>query len=489
MGAHDNDWIVMQQTRPVATAAPTAMTTVAGKSLVNEYGNSVSSPASFAFQTPVSADNRGETIYTITSDAVTYGGSTHQHTIRVSDRTCGPMECEVAITGTGAATLSWLVNGRESGDSGTGACYQPGEYYFENFGEVTEAFHNPTRDGQTALPWTPAGQPSFPYTAYPERDTRTHSGRPVYFRVWDRGFETCVNPMDFMSIAEQQGSYTSTTSHGDTSSRSALWYEHRLYQRVRFDWGADTDALRATTHRGDYWTYAPTPWTSADQVLGRFVACYTRAGYWNEAKVYDLTDIGSPITLTGVTQTLGVSNFRTWTISRKYIIDVDNVTNTVNSLITRSPVASRYIGVILRNTTTGVCHGVAVKVGDPPPANGDMLQDTLGEPDFVALTSFWDGAHATGAIKEAYAMPLNAAESKGSVRPAGWIGSYEYRCVGTQAAVLQAFSDLYTRGHLDTGPEVKVPTEVRAGTIWPNDRITLRQLRERVMTRWERQRM
>lgn len=486
---HANDYVVMQQTRLDPVAAPTSMTAVAGKTLINEYGNSVSSPTSFPYQTPASADDRGETIYTITSDPVTYSGSTIQHTIRVSDRTCGPMECEVAITGTGAATLSWLVNGRESGDSGTGASYQMGEYYFEDFGGAGEQFHNPTRDGQTALPWTPNGEPSFPYTAYPERDTRTHSSMPLYFRVWDRGFESCVYPMDFMSIAEQQGSYTSTTSHGDTSTRSALWYQHRCYQKIRFDWGADTDALRATTHRGDYWTYAPTAWDAADQLLGRFVACYTRAGYWNEAKVYDLTDIGSPITLSGVTQTLGVSNFRTWTIGRKYVIDVDNVTNTVNSLITRSPIASRYIGVILRNTTTGVCHGVAVKVADPPPDGGDMTKAVLGVPDFVALTSFWDGAYATGAIKEAYAMPLNASESKGLVRPAGWIGNCEYRCVGTQTAVLQAFSDLYTRGHLDTGPDTSVPTIVKAGTIWPNDALTLRGLRERVRTRWERQRM
>ena len=160
--------VLMTEVRPDPVAAPTGMSAPspadADTYYVNDFGVAVY-PESFSYLTPVSGDGLGETLTTITTTPVTVDGSTYTHTVTLSDRTLGPMNCTLTITGVGATTLSWIANGRVSGDSGTGSSYQPNEWRWERLGEVGQAFVNPNRDGSTAYPFTPNGEAIFPYAA------------------------------------------------------------------------------------------------------------------------------------------------------------------------------------------------------------------------------------------------------------------------------------------------------------------------------------
>lgn len=489
---HDNERALMTQVRPDPTAAPTGMTAPTPSlenAYVDEFGN-VIYPVSFDYLTPVSVGDLGETLTTITSTPITIGGSTYTHSMVISDRTLGPVECTLTITGTGATTLSWLSNGRASGDSGTGASYQPGEFYLQREG-FSDVFFlgNPNRDGQTATAFTPNGEPRFPYVPYPERDTRVHAGRPLYYRASGSSFESCCNPMDFMHDSPTTA-WNGSSSLGDNASQSNLWFGHRLSHACQLGYGS-TDAVRAVTHSVDFWSYAPSVWdstadTNGPITTGRFFARYVKPNYFNEAKVYDLANFGSPITLASFEQQTGVDNFNDYYIAR------DRITSTINGVASqqvRSPVASKYVAIIFRNTTTDIAIALACYLpSDETPGSG-LRNTVLGGYNHIYVANYWDASEATGLPTQPYTVHLDG-YCKAYRRERGWIGSKEFCCIGLTAHVHAAVQALYANGDLDLDPATPNAAST-AGTVFDEEAAglaaqTLGRIKSLVRLRWER---
>lgn len=505
---HRNEWIVVEQVRPDTNAAPTGMVAVDSQSYVNEYGETVNSPTGWNYLTEVSANDRGETLTALSSVPVTIDGTTYVHTMTVSDRTCGPMLFGITITGTGAQTLdSWICNARMSGDSGTGTSYQPNELYdVGEFGADDYYRHNPTRDGESAAPYTPGCVSGFPPTPMPYRDTRVHSSKPIYYEASGETFKSCVHPMEFSNNTNGLGDVITpcagTGVKGNTNARSTVWYGHRMFQQIQLRWGS-TLAVQATTHRCDTWSYAPVDWdetnTTGPMIGGLSQCCTIRGGLWNEATIYDLADGSTyPVPAAVVSQIAGVSNFLSFHVTRRFLLLYESSAGGALTLVAgiiRNPVASPYVGVVLRNSVTNLAIATVVKLGEAttggPGEVTELAQEYInGLPDLVVHGSFWDGPYATvpADIEQAYSIG-SFVDSRGLRRRRGWIGNVIYRCVGLTEHVVAAMQGLYTSGDLDDVPVMDVPSAVRSGTLWPYppyDQMTLRDLRERTLERWER---
>lgn len=486
--------VLMTEVRPDPVAAPTGMSAPSPVDpdtyYVNDFGVAVY-PESFSYLTPVSGDGLGETRTTITTTPVTVDGSTYTHTVTMSDRTLGPMNCTLTITGVGATTLSWIANGRVSGDSGTGSSYQPNEWRWERLGEADESFVNPNRDGSTAYPFTPNGEAIFPYVAYPERDKRVHGGQPISYILGAESFETCCAPANFGgSEAYDTPAWDGATPFGESATKSLFHYGDRLAHKGVWRYG-HTDVVRAVTHRMDVWTYSAREWTGGTGrdtfEVGRALARYVIPGYFNEAKVYDLANFGSPIDVsTGFPQLVGVDNFNTWYIARHRITaSVGGVT----TVITRSPVASKYMAVVLRNTVTDVAIALACKLPADDIAGEGLRNEELGAHHFIGLFNFWDADHGTFADDEPYAVHLDG-YSKATHRNAGWIGSVEFCCIGLSTHVLAAIQALYANGDLDDEP-LDLDPRSYDGTVFDReaagiDPQQLGTVMDRIRLRWER---
>ena len=444
---HLNEYQLYNEVRPNPAAAPTGMTaqTPTTKESKTDFGEKITPAASWNYLTPTSGNNRGETQFVLSS---TVGACIN--TVKVSDRTAGAFEWQTQLTDGTPKTVSWLVNGR-SLDSGTGQGLQPVEFQFERHGTSEQAFHNPTRDGNTAVAQTPYA---------PNQQFRVHSGKPVYFNAGATSFESCVNPLDFSFPGNGFG-----FEHGeDQLTKSALWFNHRHYQKIELNFGGS-----ANVHRNTVWTYQPTAFNGAggtkDPIsVGRACSHYCKVNYFNDARVYDLNNM-SFVTVPAFTPTPGVNKFRTWRFNQQSWSD-DNGVQDGSIPPTITPRAcSPYMGVILRNTTDDFCVGVAWKMTTDLQASDPALSQHLEKPTLLTLFSF-AGAAATGAIDEPWAVLMDP-NSASTRRRAGWIGTVEYIVIGRLAAVTAAMSSLKTGGSLDADPITTLPAAVTAGTVWP----------------------
>jgi hypothetical protein len=507
-GQHPDEFIVMEQVRPDTNAAVTAMTAVGTNSMIDGFGQRITAPTSFSYLTPVSVGGLGETLTVIQSPPVTIDGSTYVQSMTVSDRTAGAVLAVQTITGTGAATISWVQEARDQAD-GQGYGYQPNEAYVVGDGPAEDSDfgscnYNPTRDGNTSiLVNKDAGGPyPNPPPQIPHRDYRQHCGQPIYYRASGDTMETCIAPLDFTNT-----SATNPSRKGESDTRSVLCYGHRMYQKTKLGWGR-TAVTRAVTQRTDWWFYAPKAWTSGS-VANQSLSVNLNAGqmmlggYWNESKIYDLADFGNPIVVTPdiTDQRLsgagGADNFKNVSFSPRAAQSIDTAPDPhvlLNQLV-RTPQASNYGAFVLRNSATDIAYGYAVRFANLTAE--DLAQNPFtfvrtrpqDQPDVVTFGSIWDvdyaNLHHPSLPGDIYGF-AHANFRIATERQAGWVGNAEYRCLGRTAHVLAALQDLYASGDLDSRAENYVPGAVSAGTYWRNAPISAGKIKQRVKQLWER---
>jgi len=501
---HQDEWIVVEGVRPDGNAAVTAMTAIGTRTLVDGFGRTQTAPTSYAYKTPVSVGGRGETITTISSTPVTIEGSTYTQSMTISDRLHGPVTAVMTITGTGAATVSWMQNARISDGAGFG--YQPNEAITVITpgmsvveGDDDHTNYNPTRDGDTSRLVT--GFPNVP-PLQPPRDLRLHAGMSVYYRVSGDTMETCVAPLDFVNF--QTVPAGSPTAKGETATRSVLYWMARQYQKTKLGWGR-VAVTRATTQRTDFWTYIPTNWSSAnckgkDVLANRNDATVGIGAYWNEGKIYDLANFANPIVIPAPVFVQvpagsgGINNNQRITFSRRIATQFDN-SGIVTNQVVRDPAASPYAAVFLRNSVTDIAMAYCTRFEELSAA--DLLQDPslfvrdvcVGRPDSMSTGSLWDASIVDATVpttpdgRNGFPYGVNSIARE---RKAGWLGHVEYRVYGRTAHVLAAMQDLLAAGDLDRRPENYVPGVVSANTYWPNAPISAGKVKQRVKQLWER---
>lgn len=501
---HTDEWILMQGVRPDPNAAVTAMTAVGTRTLVDGFGRTHTAPTGYAYLTPTSVGGRGETLTTIQSTPVTIDGSTYTQSMTVSDRTHGPVTGVQTITGTGAATVSWVVNARNHDGQGYGS--QPVEAFgvskpggVGGLGTDNFSNYNPTRDGDTSRLVT--GLPNAP-PPQPARDLRLHCGMSVLYRASGDTFETCVIPTDFVNY--QTIPDGSVTEKGESATRSVLHWAARQYDKTKLGWGR-TAVTRAVCQRRDIWTYIPTEWSPAtcgglDVFASRSCGTMGLGAYWNEGAIYDLAAFGSPIAIpAGVFTQVpsgsgGVDNFQRVSFNRRIATQFDNDGLTVNQVV-RSPAASPYAAVYMRNSATDIAMAYCTRLEDL--SADDLLQDPSnfvrdvqkGRPDSMSMGSLWDASDVEATVPTSPGGIWGIAYGVNCVanaRKAGWLGHVEYRLYGRSAHVLAAMQDLYAAGDLDRRPENYVPGAVNAATYWPNAPLNVSRIKQRVRQMWER---
>jgi hypothetical protein len=496
--AHRDAFVLMEQTRPDNAKAVTAMTAVESRTFIDGFGKRLTSPAGITYRTPVGADAFGEVITTITAAPITISGTTYQHRVDISDRLGAPVRAFAKLTGTGAGELA-LGNTGRAGNEGLGAGWQIDEAMNVGFGNPAGTYMNwnPTQMGNEAHPSFFPGVPSPP-PPQPIRDRRMHCGQVLFYEVSGQRSRTCVVPMHFF------GTQVAGTNAGESATRSLLSYGHRQMMDIRLNWGT-TATVRATTLRADYLSYSPKTWTSTtDFPLLADVLNVNGAGggYWTEGSVYDLANMGSPIVLppSAIANVLsgsgGVDNFWVFAFSQRAAQQATPEGSVVGQQV-RSPVASDYISLVLRNGVTDwayaiTCRLEALRAQDLAQNPFTFVRDVVSNrPTALTLAVNWDASEAVSA-------PVAADDGRGGgvgangVRPshareAGWKGWTEYISIGRTAHVMEAIQTLYTSGDLDRTPfETPPPQAVTSNTYWPNARLNGERIKSRVKQLWER---
>ena len=495
---HRDEYVLMVETRPDTTKAVTAMTATETRSFIDGFGRTITSPTGVTYRTPVGADAFGETITTITAQPITIDGTTYQHAVDVSDRLGGPVRARAVLTGTAAGTLNLASTGRARGGEGIDAGWNMLEAIDIGHSSPGTDFHrwNPTQQGNSADSSFFPGVPLPPPTQA-IRDRRMHCGQVSLYEVSGQRSRTCVVPMQFLNPSPQK-------NVGESATVSALSYGFRQLFDIRMNWGTSL-ATRATTMRVDYTFYCAKDYTSANcgglpLRLDATNAAGFGGGYWNECKVYDLLNMGSPIVVppSAIANVPvgsgGVNNFWTFGFSQRAAVQVNTVTGAVAGQVVRSPQASDYISVILRNTVTDWAYAYTMRL--EPLRAQDLaidpfvfVRDVLSQrPTGITMAVNWNATDATAApvpVDDIYGIGCNGIRTASS-RDAGWFGHSEYHSIGRTAHVMEAISTLYTSGDLDRTPfETVPPQSVTSGTYWPTAKLNAERIAQKVRMIWE----
>lgn len=441
---HANEYVVLEQVRPDPTQAPTGFIVTEQKTSIDDFGATVTTPASWDMLPAAPGQRDTQTDLT---EAAELGTNSYAVRLRRSNRSLIPIEIEVTVKDlTEVApdfSKSFLLVG---GETGSGAAMQLSERRYERWDDnAIAAHHNPNQAG--------AGQngesPSF--DAY--RALRAYGGRPIHYASpAPNVHESCCSPLDFGSDPGNEG----ISDHGQDETHPIWWWRERIFQRVTLCYGG-----RACAHRIDYWSYTPTAWVHGDEsdpllsYRNPSMACV--ANYFDQAFIIDAST-GGFAEITGFAPTApDVDWNKTWDVSRWSLLGPSGL----------SPLAgARYVAVVMQNIADGFAVGIVLKLEDTDLDTNVFTALRVGAPNMISL-AYARGANLGGTLTENANVAINLLSKSIGGRRAGWIGSTHYLVAGKFLDVYATIQELYTSGALDSPPPTDLPPAVTAGTIFP----------------------